>query len=321
MNDHKVTSNIFFEDGSWHCRKKCISETMETEYLIEGGYETEEAATMAYANSINEFNNKINSLQKKQSAQMGFKEHLVVWYHKIYVPRSDNQTQIVAAYVLYHFVIPSMSRELQEKMLANITVTILNKLLNTCNNFYETSGAQTYKFLKAFFTDALLDHYIKENPMEHVKKYYFKSQQKNVIVYTKAELKRFLSYAYINYPQHFFEIYCGLIGLRCGEIRGLNINDFQTANNTVHIQRQIVRENDLLFSGEDVIVKQSGISIKSPKTYASDRILRIPKIYFYLVEQRKKEIIEVKEQYAVQKKHGTQSLTGKGTSASALMAI
>lgn len=226
MNNQGNNQNVFFENNSWHCRRKCINEALNTEFVVEGGYATEEAAIMAYAKYTEEYNNKIAALQKNQSGQISFREHLTLWYHKIYVPRSDRQTQVVAAYVLYHFLLPSMPESLQNKTLPTVTLEDLNKLLSACNDFCDTSGAQTYKFLRSFFYDSFLDGYIKENLMENATKYYFNKYQKEIIVYTKEKIKNFLEFAYARYPQHFFDIYSGIVGLRCGEIRGLNTNDF-----------------------------------------------------------------------------------------------
>lgn len=86
-----------------------------------------------------------------------------------------------------------------------------------------------------------------------------------------------------------------LLGLRTGEIRGLKESDFEEKERTIHIRRQIVRQNEILYSSDgEVDVKKTGVVVKATKTISSNRIIRVPDVTFELLRERKKTIADAK---------------------------
>jgi len=194
-----------------------------------------------------------------------------------------------------------MPLSLQEKILPKVTIEDLNILLLRCNDFCDTSGAQTYRFLNSFFSDCLLDRYIKDNKMKYVKKYYMNDTQKELVVYSREQLTSLLERVYKSGGEYssnscFLEIMLGCCGLRLGEIRGLRADDFDEEQETVRIQRQIVKECEIIFYDDNsVAVKKTGVTVKAPKSFSSNRIIRIPKIIIHLVKERMEAIKSEKE--------------------------
>lgn len=291
MKAKKQEIPVFYDqaDESWHYHQKYLTTNCQIEFRVsKEGYDTPEDAMHAYLHDSELFSGKMKELKDKQPGNIDFKQELVNWYHNIHLAKISGSTVITSSYVLYHFIQPNLG-SLGDKKLDQVTATDLNRLISSMNQCCDTAKAQTYKFLKIFFEEMLLDQKLHTNPMDQVTPYYFSSRPKEVPNYTEKELVNLLTYA--KKTIHFFEVYLMLLGLRTGEIRGLKESDFDSKEKTIHIRRQIVRQDETVYSADEkVIVKKTGVSIKATKTASSNRIIRVPSITFDLLEERKKTI-------------------------------
>lgn len=286
-------SPVYFESGTWHIRKKALTEDLNVCYIEEGGYSSEEEAYEAYGEQLVLFKKKLNLLKKAKPSQFEFREYLIHWYHNIYVPRSDGSTKIAAGYVLYHFILPSLHSS-DDIPLTAVSVDSLNQLIKRCT-LCKTSVKQTYKFLQAAFSDAFADGYITENVMLSVEKQYWPNPEP-VIIYTKEQIKLFLHYISHHYRQIYLEVVLALFcGLRTGEIRGFMFDDADQTASTISIKRQVTPDHIVYYLDDRLIVKRNGKSVKAPKSDSGIRVLRVHKIVFELLEERLRDIERQKE--------------------------
>ena len=291
MKEKKTESPVFYDqaDELWHYHKKYLTTDSQITFRIsKEGYNTPEEAMRFYLQDSEIFSEKMEALKNKQPRNTDFRQELVNWYHNIHLATVSGSTVITSSYVLYHFILPNLGM-LGDKKLDQVMAKDLNKLIQSMDQCCDTAKAQTYKFLNVFFKEILLDRKIRANPMELVTPYYFSNAQKEVPAYTKKEIATLLSYA--KNTTHFFEIYLMLLGLRLGEIRGLKETDFNKREKTLHIRRQLVRQDEVVYSADgNISVKKVGVTVKAPKTESSNRIIRVPSITFDLLTQRENEI-------------------------------
>ena len=296
MEKKKQESPVFYEpaDELWHYYQKYLTTNLQIEFRIsKEGYATPEDAMYSYLQDSETFSDKMKALKNKQPGNIDFRQELINWYHNTHLAMISGSTVVTSSYVLYHFILPNLGL-LGDKKLDWVTAKDINKLLHSLDQCCDTAKAQSYKFLNIFFKEMYLDQKIRANPMELATPYYFKSDRKEVPSYTEKELITLLLYA--KETIHFFEIYLMLLGLRTGEIRGLKETDFNKAEKTIHIQRQIVRQDETIYSANgEVSVKKVGVIVKAPKTESSHRIIRVPDVTFDLLKKRKKDIRDAKK--------------------------
>ncbi len=296
MKEKKQESPVFYDpaDELWHYHQKYLTTNLQIEFRVsKEGYETPEEAMYSYLHDSESFSEKMKILKSKQPGNIDFRQELLNWYHNTHLAVVGGSTVITSSYVLYHFILPNLG-PLGDKKTDRVTAKDLNKLIHSLDQCCDTAKAQTYKFLNIFFKEMYLDQKIRANPMELVTPYYFSSSRKEVPDYTKKELITLLTYA--EKTIHFFEVYLMLLGLRTGEIRGLKEKDFNKTEKTIHIRRQIVRQDEAVyFADGEVSVKKAGVTVKAPKTASSNRIIRVPDITFDLLKERKNSINDAKK--------------------------
>ena len=145
-------------------------------------------------------------------------------------------------------------------------------------------SAKTQKHYKSFISDVMnyaIDcEIISNNPCSRIKVYNSDSKPKEIEVYTKSELNTILSkineQASIDYQAYF--ALSAYLGLRRGEVLGLEYKDFDFSKKTVSIKRTSNYRN-----------KATGIYTGTPKTKASYRVLAVPDSVLDLVEQLQSE--------------------------------
>ena len=141
-------------------------------------------------------------------------------------------------------------------------------------------SAKTQKHYKSFISDVMnygIDcEIISNNPCSRIKVYNSDSTPKEIEVYTKSELNTILSkineQASIDYQAYF--ALSAYLGLRRGEVLGLEYKDFDFSKKTVSIKRTSNYRN-----------KTTGIYTGTPKTKASYRVLVVPDSVLDLVKE------------------------------------
>lgn len=259
---------------------------MQIEYMIDPtGYDTPEEAMEGYLSYSKAFKEQMQNLKDQQVSKKDFRSELASWYHNSFLPLCSGSTVTTTSYVMYHFIMPNLGK-LGDRTLQEVTATDLEKLIRSLSSSCNTAAAQAYKFLGYFFKSAAREHKIRSNPMENVTPRGYNRDQKEVPSYTEEEIRILLKNA--RNTIHFLEVTLMLLGLRTGEIRGLAFPDFNEAERTVFIRRQIVRKDEVLYSADgNVSVKKVGVEIKATKTKCSNRILRVPQMIFPLLNERK----------------------------------
>ena len=159
----------------------------------------------------------------------------------------------------------------------------------------ESAGNKSREFLNMAMKEAVIQGYIKSNPIPATKPY--PRKKPTIIILNKANVKKLLQAAYNG--GWYLEILLGLFcGLRKGEIAGLKFGDFDAENRTIYIQRQIT-SNPVIPKGQSKIEAYEVIE-KPPKTDNSYRLLRIPEAVAEQIEKRKFLVDANRQQYSGQ---------------------
>lgn len=280
MTEKKKTV-AFFEAGSWYHRVKILQEDGTTKYSKKGGFATHEEAEKSYRRSEKEFARAYRNYHASASADFDLKDYLVYWLEEIYSPRIENTTRMLASYVVYHLILPSLSRGVK---LRYISVEYLDALLLKDSKICESAGNKSRELLNLALKDAVVLGYLSSNPVPATKPY--KRKKPAVTVLNKEEIRLFLERASEN--NWYLEILLGLfLGLRKGEIAGLKYGDFDLEKKTVSISRQIT-SNPVVPKGQARISEYQVIE-KPPKTPNSYRTLRVPAAVMEEVVKRNRQ--------------------------------
>lgn len=170
-----------------------------------------------------------------------------------------------------------------------------DSLLAVVSKACDSAGNKSREFLNMAMKEAVIQEYIKRNPISATKSY--PRKKPTIIILNKANVKKLLKAAYNS--GWYLEILLGLFcGLRKGEISGLKFGDFDAENRTIYIQRQIT-SNPVIPKGERKI-KTYEVIEKPPKTDNSYRLLRIPEAVAAEIERRRILAESNKQQYGEQ---------------------
>jgi integrase len=156
----------------------------------------------------------------------------------------------------------------------------------------ESAGNKAREFLYLAMKEAVLEGYIKMNPIQGTKTY--PRKKPTITILNKENIKKLLSAAYDSgwYLEILLALFCGF---RKGEIAGLKFQDFDEGNKTICIQRQIT-SNPIVQRGNSKIESYEVIE-KPPKTDNSYRRLKIPQVIVVELEKRRKIIEANKQKY------------------------
>ncbi len=142
--------------------------------------------------------------------------------------------------------------------------------------------------IRTALKDAMDEGYLKGNPLDTMKKYYWNLPK--LVVYSKEQLRILLQAAY-EYHTIYLEVLLALFaGLRKGEIMGLKFSDFNTENQTVKIKRQVTRNYKVTVKdNHSYKILTSEQSTKPPKSFQGYRTLKINRVIFEELEVRRQE--------------------------------
>ncbi|WP_026391291.1 tyrosine-type recombinase/integrase [Haploplasma modicum] len=287
MNKRKTQTGVFQYRGSWYHRTKELQINGKTKYGKIGGFESFEDALKAY-----EENNEKFELDKKAyilhttNSEIYLISYLKYWFESIYKIRVKSSTAMVASYLIYDIIIPSIQPDIKIKL---VSENYINNLLDKINPITKSASSEARKILFQVFKDAKVDGFILNNPVKNSKKYHY--DKNTITILTDDETKRLLKIS--STDNWYLEVLLALfLGLRKGEIRGLKFSDFNFQEKTVHIQRQLVDEH-VLAVGEFATKQIKNIE-RSPKSNKGIRKLFVPDVIITELLNRKKEIEEFK---------------------------
>lgn len=278
----------FFEGNSWFHRIKVLRADGSTNYTKKGGFSSAEEAEQSYFLCEEEYKKACRAYQmsRKVDVDIGLGDYLKYWMEDVYTPRVQNTTRMIAAYVLYNLILPALEQDIKLKY---VNAEFLGALLERVAVATESAGNKCGEFLNLAFKEAVLEGYIKSNPLSTVRNY--PRRKPSVTVLSKNQIREFLSVAIDSkwYLEILLALFCGL---RKGEILGLKYSDFDRETSSVRIQRQIT-SNPIVPRGQSTIESYQ-IEEKAPKTENSYRILRVPQAVMAEVEKRKADLDECK---------------------------
>lgn len=294
MSQKKNKGVAFYEGNSWFHRVKLLQPDGSVRYSKRGGFQSEAEAEASYYKYQEEFKKATRTYQMSAevNADIGLKDYLLYWFEDVFSERVENTTRMVCAYVLYDLILPNM---LQDIKLRFANVEYFDSLLEVVSKSCESAGNKSREFLYMAMKEAVIEGYIKVNPIQSTKQY--PRRKPTIIILNKANIKKLLRAAYNS--GWYLEILLGLFcGLRKGEISGLKFGDFDADNRTIYIQRQIT-SNPIITKGGSKVEEYKVVE-KEPKTDNSYRLLKIPEVVAEEIEKRRIVIEANKQKYGKQ---------------------
>lgn len=279
----------FWEYTSWCHRYKILEINGKVKYKKMKGFKTEDEAVESYKLWDEKFKAEIREFYASVSKDIMFKDYVINWFNNVYSERIESNTKIAGAYIVFDLIIPSIEYDVKIDL---ITTEYLDEIIQNASKITPSGGCSARAILSIAVKDAFIGKYISYNPMDNAKKY--KRPKPKIRVFSEMQMKKFLIEA--KKTNWYLEILLALFaGLRKGEIMGLKKNDFDYDFKTVSIQRQLVREGELIENSSKL--KSLKLIEKYPKTSNSIRCLKIPDIIFEELDKRKNSINEYKEIY------------------------
>lgn len=169
-------------------------------------------------------------------------------------------------------------------MLSHITPNYINEILNQCNSLpYETSGQTGKKFLSIIIKSAEAEEFLKEEfPFKQL--ITFPTTPPKYVAYSKEQIKTLLKAAKKDHTHYVEILLCLFVGLRTGEVRGLNYDNIDFSKHTVTVSQQITGLSYVKGSN-----RVNPKCVKPPKSQCSVRTIRVPDIVIKELMLRKKE--------------------------------
>lgn len=277
----------FYHGYSWHHRIKEIRPDGTTKYGRLGGFKTPEEAEASYYIHLEKFEqSKRKNITKIVNKDILFTDYLKYWVEEIYKQKVRSSTFMGCSHAIYKLVIPNITYDIKLKL---VSEEYLDELLKRIEPASKSAASESRSYLYLAFKDAVLDDYIKSNPVMNTKKY--RQNKSNITILNKEEITKFLKI--VSDGNWYLEILLALYaGLRKGEILGLKFSDFNYENKTVKIQRQIAYDYEM-NQGTYTIESMSKVE-RDPKTQNSVRTIKLPDIIIKETIKRQEEINLVK---------------------------
>lgn len=230
----------FFEYTSWCHRYKVLGDNGKVKYLKLKGFQTEDEAVESYYKYKELFEKAQREFFATVDKNIIFKDYLIYWFEYIYSKRITPNSRIVGAYIIYDLIIPNIEYDLKINM---VTTDYLDEIIERCSKMTESGGYSTRNMIVMAMKDAVTSGYITYNPSLNTK--FYRRLKPKIRILSEEQIKRLLAEA--KKTNWYLEILLGLfVGLRKGEILGLKTTDFNEENKTVRVERQIVRDGELV---------------------------------------------------------------------------
>lgn len=287
MNTKKIA---FFERNSWNHRTKTLMPDHSVRYGKKGGFKTEEEAEESYFKMEKEFEKAVAKTIIKNKTEVNLKDYLVYWFENIYSSRIEISTKMIGAYTLYSLIFPNIEKDIKLRL---VTTDYLDAIIEKSSKVCESAGNKSRELLSIAFKDAVIDGFIRIDPMIGTKIYGRKKRR--ILILNKEELKKFLGLVYNDgwYLEILLALFCGL---RKGEILALTFEDFNLKDCTVEINKQLSVSGKVTTDCEEGYkIEDYTLKTKSPKSQNSYRNIRIPKVIIEEVNTREKYINTLKK--------------------------
>lgn len=277
------SSKSFYENNSWYHRIKILQEDGTVKYSKKGGFATSKEADRSYEKYEADFKKafRIHQLTCKVNTDVTLKDYLIYWFEKVFSERIETTTRMVGAYAVYDLILPHMDYDIKVKY---VNTEYLDALLSKVAKVSPSAGNKGREILNLAMKEAVVEGYIKTNPVIGTKPY--KRENPKITILSKEKIKVLLKAASQNnwYLEIMLALFCGLWK---GEILGLKFCDFDFEKNTVSISRQVTSD-PVISIGKGSKIETYGLVEKDPKTPNSFRTLRVPEIVMQEVKKRQR---------------------------------
>lgn len=217
-----------------------------------------------------------------------FKDYLLFWFYDIHQYLVGPTTRTIAEHALKRYILPNVD---DFTRVCFVNGKYIDDLINSVRVAVRDVGGLNrssipdliYRVLYGAFRYAETTRLLQNNPIMEANRVY-RPAPKAIKPLSYAEIERLLGVAR-NDKRSYAEVLLALFnGLRKGEIYGLEPEDFDFEQNTVHIRCQRVTEKHVDSNGisRHVSVK------KPPKTVSSNRILKVHDYVMDAVRDRMK---------------------------------
>lgn len=319
---YSMRSNVYFTNNSWAYVKKEVNMFNFTiSFTEERGFQSKESAEKEWKENNEQYDLDLCRLKKIANMQYTFKEYVEYWLSHIFLENTDKSTKVIGVWAVQHLIIPNIEKDI---ILSYVSADFINDIIKKCIPICSSAGETVLKYLRNILKSAYIYGYIPNDIRDRL--IHVKRHKRQIQLLTKGQLKLLLTEAQ-KHPGCYFEILLGLfVGLRTGEIRGLQYDDFDPQSRTIHISRQCTTNYSLIESN-GTYVYSSYMDCKEPKCNSS-RIIRVPNFIFRELEikkafnqtiiqnRRKKGFYNLDENYISISPYGT--VKKKGTLLSAL---
>ena len=175
---------VFYEETSWFHRVKLLQPDGSVKYSKRGGFQSEAEAETSYYKYEEEFKKASRAYQMsaKPNADVDLKDYLLYWFEDIFSQRIENTTRMVCAYVLYDLILPNMQQDIK---LRYANEEYFDSLLAVVSKACESAGNKSREFLNMAMKEAVIQEYIKRNPIPATKSY--PRKKPTIIILNKAK--------------------------------------------------------------------------------------------------------------------------------------
>lgn len=273
MSKHK-SSNPFFRGNSWtYIIYVRDSETGKSKQKWVGGFPTEKAAKKALEQAQAEIRLGIYH----EPIHITVEEYITDWFENAHKPLIKPSTARGYEVNIRKHIIPYIGSKALDKLCRNDIVKLYNRLSES--GLSATSVKYVHHVLSKCLRDAVASDLISRNPCEFAK--LPKQQKYKAGILTNEQAARLLAAGKDTgiYLELMFAV---CLGLRRGEVLGLQFKDFDFEKGTVHIQRQIT----VTKSSKDAAGGGTEWGVTSLKSEESDRVLYLPKQLIEAVTRR-----------------------------------
>lgn len=276
----KNKCKAFFYMGSWYHRTKFLRKDFSIGYSKKGGFKTQKEAEESYEQMLKEFEENKSKWNPCADRNILLADYLNYWFNRVHIPTVDSTTRMVGEITLKNYILPHVA----DVPLRLCNTGYFDRLLKATALHTKSAGNRCRELLNTAMRNAVQEGYLTDNPIEFTK--YYPREKHNATILTKDEIRRLLFE--MRSTNWFLETLLALFcGLRRGEIMGLKFSDFDVENETVTISRQVSEEYVFDDNGKRIGRR---VAEKPPKTENSYRTMRIPKVIFEELENRRKKV-------------------------------
>lgn len=271
----KRKPTIIYERGSWYFRYQVLDDNLKMRYRKKGGYKTKEEAEQAFDKYVKELAETETKMTLAQRNTMLFSDYLKNWFESKDFHRGSTR-------MVYEYVMQLILPHLKDVRLGTVNAEYIKTQIAWISRRTPSYGEKLYELFSMALGDAVYNEKIPYNPMTGV---YKTPRLKARIVLLTEEQKKLLYQSIRNNDWCLEFLMALLCGLRKGEIHGLKLSDFDNEKKTVHIQRQVVNDYQLV-DGKRILVRIE----KSLGAASGDRILSVPQVVLDELSRRREKI-------------------------------